>query len=92
MCGVVGDFITRTFRALEESVGSKVVRKNFTRKWYNEEIRGLVKERREAYAQFRLSGKDVDWREYITRRKKCKQAIRMKKRQLWEQYLAEMES
>ena len=36
VCGVGGDFITRTFRALEESVGSKVVRKNFTRKWYNE--------------------------------------------------------
>ena len=52
-CEVVKDFIERHNQALEQSVGSKIICRKFSRKWYDEEVRELVKQRREAYAKLK---------------------------------------
>ena len=46
VCGVVAEFIKRTEAALEKSVGTKVICRGFSRKWYDLEAHELVKKRR----------------------------------------------
>ena len=41
MCAVVGHFISSHNKALEESVGTKVVCRGFSRAWYDKEVRDL---------------------------------------------------
>ena len=48
---VVGKFIEKLEAALEASVGSKVIRKGFSRAWYDDEVREAVKERRDAVSR-----------------------------------------
>ena len=53
VCATVNDFITRTSEALEASVGSKVVKRGFSRKWYDSEVKAAVQKRRQAYEEYR---------------------------------------
>jgi exonuclease III len=55
VCAVVGQFISSHNKALEESVGTKVVCRGFSRAWYDGEVRDLVHRRREAYSAFAQS-------------------------------------
>ena len=64
VCAVVGHFISSHNKALEESVGTKVVCRGFSRAWYDKEVRDLVQRRREAYSEFSRSHRDCDWRRF----------------------------
>ena len=77
----VADFIDRTNHALEQSVGSKRVRKGFSRSWFDQELREVVTERRAAYKTWAESKRDADFQKFTTLRKKCRKLIKKKKRE-----------
>ena len=94
-CEVVKDFIERHNQALEQSVGSKIICRKFSRKWYDEEVRELVKQRREAYAKLKeqhYTNNSEDWNTFKQLRRKCKKIIRRKKREHWDQFLEQLET
>jgi hypothetical protein len=87
----VDDFIARTNVALDRSVGGKVTRKGFTRRWFDQELREAVGLRRAAYQTFLKTGLETDYKAFTTQRRICKKLTRKKKTQEWEKYLDEME-
>jgi hypothetical protein len=89
-CHVVADFIQRTESALERSVGTKVICRGFSRKWYDDEVKELVKKRRGAYRRFRETGSEADSAAYRELRRDCQRAIREKKKQQWCEYLDDL--
>ena len=88
----VKDFITRTNGALERSVGSKVVRKGFSRSWFDQELKEAVAKRRAAHKTWLGSKLDTDYKKFSTLRKKCRKLVKKKKSEKWEEYLDDMES
>ena len=91
VCAVVGHFISSHNKALEESVGTKVVCRGFSRAWYDKEVRDLVQRRREAYSEFSRSHRDCDWRRFCNLRTACHKLIQEKKQIHWERTLDSLE-
>ena len=94
---VVQDFIQRTERALENSVGSKWPNPRFSRRWFDDELKELIEERRRAYRSFIDSLQHGDketsaslWSNFRACRKKCKSATKEKKRAEWEEYIQDV--
>ena len=88
----VEDFIGRTNTALERSVGSKVVRKGFSRSWFDQELREAVLKRRAAYKTWTETKLDADYKKFTALRKNCRKLTRVKKKEKWEEYLDDLES
>ena len=91
VCAVVGHFISSHNKALEESVGTKVVCRGFSRAWYDKEVRDLVQRRREAYSEFSRSHRDCDWRRFCNLRTACHKLIQEKEQNHWERTLDSLE-
>ena len=94
---VVQDFIQRTERALENSVGPKWPNPRFSRRWFDDELKELIEERRRAYRSFIDSLQHGDketsaslWSNFRACRKKCKSATKEKKRAEWEEYIQDV--
>ena len=79
-CAAVSEFIKRNEKALEDSVGSSVVKKKFSSGWFDEEVREAVRSRREAYEVFRNSNREEDWNEFRKLRSACSRIVRRKGR------------
>ena len=91
---VVQDFIKRTEEALEASVGSRYPNPKFSRRWFDEDLKELVKSRRGAYKEFLESLPHNDeetskelWTTFLKFRKDCKIMSREKRRAEWEGYI-----
>ena len=89
---VLGDFLTRIETSLDESVGSKVVSKRFSRSWFDGEVRRAVANRRELHKQFRKSPSEERWNAFLDARRKCKALVRQKKKEDWDALLADISS
>jgi hypothetical protein len=87
----VADFIQRTETALDQSVGTKVICGGFSRKWYDEEVKELVKQRRSAHRRFNETGDESYWKTFQKLRRDCKKAICEKKRLQWNGYLDDLD-
>lgn len=55
-------------------------------KWWNEEIRRMVKEKKVAWHKYNRTGTQADRQEYNERRKLVKVAIRQQKRKTWREF------
>jgi len=86
-CGSVKGFIRRTEEALENSCGSKRIRKGFSRPWYDDEVKSLVETRREAHKQYVASPKVERWQDFTKARTRCGRAIKKKKAGLWQEFI-----
>jgi len=81
------DFVGRMERALESSVGSSVICRKSTRRWYDKEVKQSVKERREAYMALRSNSSDASWEKYKLARKNSHKIINDKKAEEWKKFL-----
>jgi exonuclease III len=88
---VASDFVGRMERALESSVGSSIICRKFSRRWYDKEVKQSVKTRREAYNRLRSAPSEANWSEYKKRRKESQQLISDKKTAEWETFLASID-
>ena len=86
-CGSVKAFIRRTEEALENSCGSKRIRKGFSRPWYDDEVKALVEARREAHKLYVANPKKERWQDFTKARGKCGKAIKKKKAGLWQEFI-----
>ena len=86
-CGSVKNFIRRTEEALENSCGSKRIRKGFSRPWFDDEVKSLVEMRREAHKRYMTSPKLERWQEFTKARTRCGKAIKKKKAGLWQEFI-----
>jgi exonuclease III len=83
------DWLSRVEAAGDKAVGRKVVKKRYSQKWFDEEVKKAIAERREQYRVFKRSWSQDDFKKYRQLRKKVCKLVRMKKKQQWE---AKMES
>jgi endonuclease/exonuclease/phosphatase family metal-dependent hydrolase len=86
-CGSVKDFIQRTELALENSCGSKRIRKGFSRPWYDNEVKLLVDIRRKAHKEYVANPNVELWQQFTKARTRCGRAIKKKKTGLWQEFL-----
>lgn len=75
-CEGVAECMRRFKAAAEKSVGSTVVGKRFSRRWYDSEVRDAVKARRAAYADYLLDTSRAKWAEYAAQRRGCRKLIK----------------
>ena len=63
-------------------VGEKVVVCGRAARWWDDEIKAKIEQRREMYKRI-LRGEDKLWEEYIRLQKEVKQLVTEKKLQIW---------
>ena len=90
-CLVIGDFIARMEAALESSVGSVIVRRKFSRSWFDDEVKAAVRARREAYQEFKQSGSEEAWEKFTLARKDCNKITKRKQTESWNKFLEDVE-
>ena len=90
-CAGVADFIERTEKALEESVGSKISGGRFTRGWFDDEVKNAIKKRREAHARYLQCDSSENWKEFCRLRKLAKRMVMVKKRADWAKFMQRIE-
>lgn len=88
---VASDFVKRLERALETSVGSKIISKKFSRPWFCSEVKEAVLARRKAYAVFRKSELKSDWDAYCVLRKAARVLVRAKQKENWSKLSVQLE-
>jgi hypothetical protein len=91
VCVTVADFIGRTHKALESSVGVAFSRKGFSRGWFDSEVREAIKVRRAAYAVFKDDRTEANWSEFRKLRSACSRLVHRKKKEDWDRYLDKLE-
>jgi hypothetical protein len=89
VCAVIGEFIERTERALEKSIGSKITRRKFTRGWFDqvEAAREAVKARREAYTNFRANPTEENWKTFKSKRMGATRIVARNKAKDWADFI-----
>ena len=90
-CAVVRDFITRTEEALENSVGSRVIRRKFSRSWFDDEVKAAIAQRREAYNNFKSDKSLKAYKVFRKARRACNRLTGRKQADAWNEYLANVE-
>ena len=80
---VVEDFIEKMNKALENSVGSKVVSKRFSRPWFDQELKEMIAKRRLAYNDFKDKKTMLHWKRFCKLRSACRKLVTIKKRRHW---------
>ena len=77
-------FRSRTFEVYYKSImGEKTVICGRSASWWDEEIKGKIKQRREVYKRFRLNGDSKLWTKYCKLRKEMKRLVIEKKLNMW---------
>ena len=64
-------------------IGEKTVVCGRSTRWWDEEIKGKIKQRREVYKRFRHNGDSKLWTKYCKLRKEVKQLVIEKKLDMW---------
>jgi exonuclease III len=94
-CAAVEEFVKRTEAACEGSVGSSVPNRKFSRSWFDDEVKEIVKRRRKAYEEWLLQEdeglRQLQWGLYTKLRAEGKKAVRRKKREDWAKLMERME-
>ena len=80
-------------KAAEEICGKKRVNtgKKST-KWWNEELKQIVKEKKDSWKKFLRTGHMEDYTEYIHKRNEAKNAVRKAKEESWNKFGNEVEN
>ena len=91
VCAGVEDFVRRTMRAAEQSVGSVEVARKFSRGWFDDEVKQTIADRRTAYTAFLREPSDTRWAEYNRRRRACTRLVKRKKRADWQKFEEQVE-
>ena len=79
---VLEDWESIVNRVAKAEVGEKVVVCGRAAKWWDDEIKAKIEQRRELYKRI-LRGEDGLWEEYVRLRKEVKQLVTEKKLQIW---------
>ena len=79
---VLEDWESIVNRVAKAEVGEKVVVCGRAARWWDNEIKAKIEQRRELYKRI-LRGEDGLWEEYVRLRKKVKQLVTQKKLQIW---------
>ena len=87
VCAVIGEFIERTERALEKSIGSKITSRKFTRGWFDQAAREAVKARREAYTNFRAHPTEENWKTFKSKRMGATRIVARNKAKDWADFI-----
>ena len=72
---VVEDFIEKMNKALENSVGSKVVSKRFSRPWFDQELKEMIAKRCLAYNDFKDKKTMLHWKRFCKLRSACRKLV-----------------
>ena len=91
VCAAVADFIHRNDKAAEEALGTKSIRKEFSRSWFDDEARAAVSARRAAYASYLSNPTAETFDNFRKLRRKCKKIIKRKKAADWATFMDRME-
>ena len=91
VCLGVGDFVSRTMRAAENSAGSVAVGRKFSRSWFDDEVKQAIANRRAAHAAFRRAGTPETWSTFQRLRAVSNRLVRSKKIADWRKFEEEME-
>ena len=79
---VLEDWESIVNRVAKVEVGEKVVVCGRAARWWDDEIKARIEQRRELYKRI-LRGEDGLWEEYVRLRKEVKQLVTEKKLQIW---------
>ena len=91
-CRSVNEFIHRTTIALEKSVGSAPVGRQFNRSWFDEEVRDAIAERRAIHESAAKSGFTArDWKHYRKARRRVRRLVSSKKKADWKTFEQDIE-
>ena len=74
----------RVKKVAKSVIGEKTVVCGRSTKWWDEEIKGKIKQRREVYKRFRHNRDSKSWTEYCKLRKEVKQLVIEKKLVMWD--------
>ena len=80
---VLNSWEKRVTKVAKSVIGEKTVVCGRSTKWWDEEIKGKIKQRREVYKRFRHNGDSKLWTEYCKLRKEVKQLVIEKKLVMW---------
>ena len=80
---VLNSWEKRVTKVAKSVIGERMVVCGRSTKWWDEEIKGKIKQRREVYKRFRHNGDSKLWTEYCKLRKEVKQLVIEKKIVMW---------
>lgn len=80
-------------KTAEEICGKRRINTGMKRtKWWNEETKQVVKEKKDSWKKFLRTGSIEDYREYIHKRNEAKMAVRKAKEESWKEFGNEVEN
>jgi exonuclease III len=92
-CRGVGEFVHRAIIALENSVGSVPVGRQFNRSWFDEEVRTAITSRRKIHAEgIREGFTKAKWLSYRRARRKVRRMVQAKKSADWKVFEQDLET
>ena len=91
-CRSVNEFVHRATIALEKSVGSVPVGRQFNRSWFDEEVRQAIATRRAIHDNAASTGYTASvWKRYRQARRNVRRLVASKKRADWENFERDIE-